>query len=88
MYSVYELVSVPVSELREGDLIDLEDDAFADPDGDNPVFKMELIEVVGGELENKGCYRLDYDGGACGFPPEYRVRKAVFREVELDRRPS
>jgi hypothetical protein len=79
-------MQVPVTELRVGDLIDLEGDPYADRGHGDPghhcPFQDELVEVgdidgqAPGELETPGCYRLDYEGGACGFPPGHLITRA------------
>lgn len=72
---------VPVEKLKVGDLIDLAGDPYADPKGNNPTFEFEYVNVgdlygeSAGEQETPKCYRLDYDGGSCGFPTGHRVRK-------------
>lgn len=76
---------VPVTELRENDMIDLTGDPHADPghgwDGHDCKFPDGVdLTVVGGEdgpgeLETPGCYRVDHWYGAHGFPPEHKVRR-------------
>lgn len=67
---------VPVDEVRPGDLLDLEDDAYADPKGDNPIFPYELSVVTGRVVENPGyCIRLDFEHDSVGFPPGHRVKR-------------
>lgn len=78
---------VPVTGLAVGDLIDLEGDPFADPHHTDPdhlclhefeyVLVGDLFGYGPGELETPDCYRLDYEGGACGFPPEHRLARVT-----------
>lgn len=78
---------VAVTDLRVGDLVDLEGDPYADPGHGNPDhhcgYEFELTHVGDlfgdrpGEHETANCYRLDYEGGACGFPPDHRLSRWV-----------
>lgn len=72
---------VPVTELREGDLVDLEDDRYADPDRDSRVFPYELAVVLGSEQETPECVRVDFDHDSVGFPTNHYVYRRV--SVEL-----
>jgi GNAT superfamily N-acetyltransferase len=82
-YQAAELV--PVTELRENDMVDLTGDPYADPghgtEGHDCRFPDGAdLTVVGGEdgpgkLESPTCYRLDHWHGAHGFPPEHKLRK-------------
>lgn len=64
---------VVVTELREGDLVDLEGDAYAD-DGEHPTLEFEYALVVGpNERETDECYRVDFDHDSVGFPIDHRV---------------
>lgn len=87
----YELVAV--TELEPGDLVDLEGDPFADPGhGVDPEHDCPWQfegAVVGdyyletpGELETPDCFRLDYQGGACGFPTQHRLPRMARRLPE------
>ena len=71
-----------VTDLREGDRVDLEGDPFADPRRDNIIAEYEYVEVAGIEQETPGCVRVDfYDYDSVGFPTNHRLRLAPPREV-------
>jgi hypothetical protein len=77
---------VPVERLEVGDWVDLFADPYADPEGDHPALEDEYA-VVGdlfgfgpGELETSNCYRLDFEGGACGFPPGHLIARVLVNE--------
>jgi hypothetical protein len=63
------------SDLVSGDSIDLEDDKYADPDGDNPYYESNYVIVDAIELETPGCVRVDFEGSSSvGFPPEHELK--------------
>jgi hypothetical protein len=76
---------VRVADLREGDLIDLEGDQYADRHGAgnhcgcengicaSEVFPYEFARVEETEQETAGCIRVDTNLGSFGFPPEHEV---------------
>jgi hypothetical protein len=66
---------VQVSELRVGDLVDLEGDPYADPRRD-PMncFEFELAEVASVERETADCVAVGFEGfDVVGFPPHHIV---------------
>jgi hypothetical protein len=71
---------VPVWALKEGDMVDLEDDPYADPRTDpdpqpHPIWAYEYAKVEGSEQETPDCVRIDFENGpSCGFPPEHKLR--------------
>lgn len=73
------LVPTAVTDLWPTDVIDLAGDPYADrghgQDGHECPFEFELTTVADppGERETEDTYRLDYEGGACGFPPDHTV---------------
>jgi hypothetical protein len=68
-----------VENLIPGDMVDLEGDKFADPNGDSPIFDCELCIVARSELETPGCIRVDFEGlNSVGFPPGHRVKIGGF----------
>lgn len=76
-------ILTPVSELREGDLVNLQNDPYADPRGDEPTYEFELAEVVSVEYETDTCVLVGFEAtGACGFPPSHEVE--VFGHVNLE----
>lgn len=62
-----------VSNLKPGDLVDLEGDAYADVDGAHPEFEFEFQAVVAIERETANCVRVDFETCSFGFPPSHRV---------------
>lgn len=75
-------IPVKVTDLKPGDLIDLEGDPYADQahghhDDDGCPYEYEYRTVADppGEWESAGTYRLDYEGGACGFPPGHLITR-------------
>jgi hypothetical protein len=73
---------VPARDVREGDMIDLEGDPFAD-DGQHPEHEFEFAIVEGSELETPECIRIDFDSTSVGFPPDHMLRRFV-RQVGED----
>ena len=63
-------------DLKEGDLVDLEGDGFADPDKENEAFVYGFQRVEGSELETPECLRIDFEGVSVGFPPDHWLRVA------------
>ena len=66
-----------VRDLKPGDMIDLERDLIADPNGDKVEFQSEYAIV--GEIveETPACIVVYIDGvDAFGFPPDHMVRWA------------
>lgn len=79
-------VMVPVEDLQEGDLVDLEGDRYADVGElrDSGLLLYEYAEVVGVEQETPDCTRLDLeDLNSIGFPRGHMVKR-VFRGIEGD----
>jgi len=77
-----------VRDLREGDLVDLENDMYADADawaafkngedGDavrsHPEFEFEFQTVSWIERETEDCISVSFESGfSCGFPPDHLV---------------
>jgi hypothetical protein len=58
--------------LEPGDLVDLEDDPFADPNRLRPLYQFQYATVYGAERETPDCVRVDFDAGSVGFPPTHR----------------
>jgi hypothetical protein len=66
-----------VSELVIGDMVDLENDPIADPNGDHPEFKFTFLEVREIEKESETCICLSFDNFTCGFPLDHEVEVTV-----------
>ena len=64
---------VPVSSIRIGDLVDLENDPYADPQHDNPTYPYEYVVCCEIEHETPWCIVLGFEGagGVVGFPPDH-----------------
>lgn len=67
-------VLVAIKDLRPGDMVDLEGDKYADPDGGNAMLADRLHEVDFVEVETRGCTCVDFLDYSCGFPPDHEVR--------------
>ena len=69
--------SIAISELRIGDKVDLERDAYADPNPDesgHPEFEFEYEVVMEIEQETPGTTVVHFESGfSCGFPPDHKV---------------
>lgn len=64
-------------ELREGDLVDLENDRYADPKGqseNHAAFECEYQPVRGVQVETLDCVRIDFDHDSVGFPLNHRLK--------------
>lgn len=62
-----------VADLREGDLVDLEGDPFADPKRNKPEYQFEYATVVEYELESPDCMCIYFESTSVGFPPDHMV---------------
>lgn len=65
---------LPASDVRAGQLVDLEGDEFADPLLDHRRYYWELIEVMDVERESPDCVRIDFDGESVGFPTNHLLK--------------
>lgn len=65
---------VKVSALREGMMVDLEGDQYADPKHDHPEYEYEYCVVDQITQESPGVILVEFRNSACGFPPEHMVR--------------
>lgn len=66
-----------VEELREGDKIDLEGDAYADPDKTEIYYQCEYVEVIDIKWEGENCVVISTEAGVVGFPPKHEVKVVV-----------
>lgn len=66
----------PVWCLREGDMVDLEDDPYADPKKDDLALEFEYAVVLSVNVETEECILVEFTGTAVGFPPGHYVRVA------------
>lgn len=72
------MARIAISELRIGDKVDLEGDAYADPnagDGsDHPEFEFEYERVMHVERETPETTVVHFESGfSCGFPHDHEV---------------
>lgn len=72
-------VLVPVAELQEGDLVDLEGDEFYDHDealcSCRTIVQYEYATVVELVQETPTCTAVYFEGIAgCGFPPDHQLK--------------
>ncbi len=65
-----------ISELGPDELVDLELDMHADPNGDNVLFHFEYSEVIEIEHETIDCTVVHFSNPSVGFPPRHEVRIA------------
>lgn len=64
-----EYIAVRADEIKDGDLVDLEGDDYADPKRDHPAFDSELYEVGHIERETPECVAIGFEGfDVIGFP--------------------
>lgn len=74
-----EYKPVHASELRIGDLVDLEGNLYADPDGTSDLLRFELVEVVSVEREEPWCVAVGFEGfDVVGFPPDTLLKMRRF----------
>jgi hypothetical protein len=67
------MVQKRIDEIVPGDMIDLENDPIADPDGDHIQFKSELYMTEEIQRESDDCIVLYSQSGNFAFPPEHIV---------------
>jgi hypothetical protein len=67
------VMPVAAGEVRPGQLVDLEEDPFADPQLDHRRYEWEYMEVMGVERETDVCVRVDFDGASVAFPAEHTL---------------
>jgi hypothetical protein len=63
----------PVSDVTPNDVIDLEGDKYADPDGADPIFRFVYAVVGEVEQESPGVLLLHTNHGTFAFPPNHEV---------------
>jgi hypothetical protein len=75
-----------IKDLKEGMLIDLEYDEFADPNGDNSLLANQYLEVAEIEEETPDCIAVhicSFD--TVGFPPNHKVKVVANNYEELEK---
>lgn len=65
---------VTAADLKEGDMVDLEGDPYANGEDTQHIAPFELFVVRGVERETADCVRVDFDNLSVGFPPNHRLR--------------
>lgn len=74
-YGDHEIVEVAAKDVKEGDLVDLEGDTYADPDRDHPAFESEFQTVMEVEHETPECVAIGFDGfDVVGFPVDHVLK--------------
>ena len=70
-----------VTELREGDHVDLQGDRYADPDAEHPEYEFDYAVVDTLQWEGPGCLVVHFEStDSVGFPPTHNVRVAATQE--------
>jgi hypothetical protein len=70
------LTLVAIKDLKAGDLIDLENDRYADPDGVKVEYQSEYSEVDEIDQETDTCIVVYFTSTqAVGFPPDHKVKR-------------
>ena len=78
------LTTIFAEQVKSGMMLDLENDAYADPKGDNNAFKDSYVTVDSVEIETEGCVRIDFiDAGSVGFPLKHKLYLHNNSELEL-----
>ena len=73
----------PISELRCGDLVDLQGDKYADQASDKPALEFEYATVCYIERETPDCIAIGFDGfDLIGFPPGHAVPVAPCQTIK------
>lgn len=73
---------IAVKDLEEGMMVDLADDTYADPDGDNTLLANQYVEVAEIEEETPNCFGVTFTSFECiGFPPDHKI-KVVAKSLE------
>lgn len=69
---------IQADQVREGDLLDLEGDCYADPDCDHHAFAFEFAEVIEPPVrETADCVLIHTDKGSFGFPPDHEIETTL-----------
>lgn len=71
---------VRADQIRQGDIVDLYGDKYADPDEDpGKCYEFENVPVIEIPVaETPNCVLIYFDGAAVGFPPEHELKVAAF----------
>lgn len=65
---------IKVRHLRVGDVLDLQNDPYADPAGTNTFYPCEYAVIAAVTQETLDCFVLDFEHGATvGFPADHQV---------------
>ena len=73
-----DYVMIPAKEVKEGDFVDLEGDAYADAHNEGAQYGFEfsyaIVQRV--EQETPECVRIDFDHDSVGFPSDHMLKVA------------
>lgn len=70
-----KILETPVKDVKVGDFLELQGDAYADPKKDNTVYEFEYCLVEEIEQETISCICLYFDNSnPVGFPPDHLVK--------------
>ena len=70
-------IRIRATEVQVGDIIDLENDAYADPLGDRSEFASQYYEVVEVTREGRNCIAIGFEGfDIVGFPAPHLLTLA------------
>lgn len=76
MKDVY--MNIPATEVKVGDMIDLEGDTYADPARDHPWMEDEYAIVAEVDYETSECVAIGFESfDLVGFPIHHPLRKVV-----------
>ena len=71
-------MDTPATEIKVGDMIDLEGDTYADPARDHPWMESEYAIVTEVDHETSECVAIGFESfDLVGFPTHHPLRKAV-----------
>jgi hypothetical protein len=68
------MANTAVRDLKPGDMVDLQNDPYADPRGDHIEYEFELAVVAELTYEGSGCIVVEFNESTVGFPPDHQVR--------------
>lgn len=68
---------VAAKDIKEGDLVDLQGDRYADPKGEHTWLEFEFVRVLDVTHEGSECIAVAFDGfNVVGFPQSHNLKVA------------